>query len=1354
MIDNNDPRLTAYVLGELSKQEQATIESAINKSPELESAVNEIKATVEMLQTGYQAQDQASLSVAQKQALRNEVLSDGGTQLTDRCSPARSTSLRWQVALAASLLTLLGGGMTWVLYKHVPQVAQYQVPPEEITENSKGFAALTPEDKPFEQQSDREKFSKVLKDETRENSRVAAFGPDQVDLPMTGQAPACMLPSSDMGPPELGKSQESDMGLAPQLHNGQNEQNQSTTLGGIGGGGIGNMSEGISEEGRRRDEAGLFARDFGGLRDTANPQRDAVGDLPYAFAGQFNYDFEQDQIDLAKDIGLRSMPRGAGSDSRKASRRFRLGDQGRPSEGEMTGTSGLFDDWEGEEELSERDEKQGHLIAGQTVERGPATAPLAGKPQQSDGKSKPTETSVDKKKVTTKKRSWKRVKATPNTTRLMVGDHDELELNGMQVNVQVDGFRARVLIDCLYYNDRDQQLEGNFKLRLPDDASPWYFAFGQSVYDFNPTAPDDQMIKNEFSDGKTQLVSFRPKAIRKRRQDDWINVKEARMVPRERAAFAYEQTIRRKVDPALVEWSGAGVFNARVFPLAPHKMHRIVFGYDVNLTRTDEGYVYELALPEQTGHCVVDVKVNRVDQLKTPLKAVPSPDDDPELQKTSFEQYRWTNPKTKIVHVPVPTTSDLLLQHSDEQEGDFWGVQLTPELPSESVEGNERAIFMLDTSLSSKPEKFNLWLSLLKATLNNNRNSLKEFNVLFFDVGSAFWRAGYVENTQSNVAALMEDCEKISLEGATDLYGAVERMVDSEWVSDNENGPDVFLLSDGAVTWGESDVRLIQRQFEQGKLGSVFAYQSGLTGTAIANLRFLANRSGGTVFSVASEAEVAAASTAHRKRPWKLDAIDAQGATDILTAGRVEWVYPGQTITVVGRGQPVGELKLKLSQGAETETVTVNPTEVRSELAGRFYGQVAVGQLESIGNRVFDVSAAYARHFRVTGQTCSLLMLETEQDYERFGIKPEEDLFVVKTKNAGEIVNNALTEFAKTLADPKERLLGWLKRLESMPGMTFKTPTALKLAMDKIEVVAISKPLQVDPRDQTDSPKSYLEQLGLDDPDYDAVSKESQRRAAQSIDQSLKVLSNLIERHPGDLVIARDIAFSAMQLDRPAQAYPLLMKVVKARPFECSVYLAIAQCLGQLGHADMAIVFFEIALEAGFNNQGPDFKKIVAADYLYLLTQIESGKLDSSIDDFAKARLQTLKDTLGFEKADVLITMMWNTDQTDVDLHIGEPGGSECSYQNKTTRIGGKITSDITGGFGPEMYRLLDAPAGKYDVRVKLFNNNQSRASLRNRVHLKIYRDFGGEEMKVTHKSVQLEKKGEQEHVATVGVED
>ena len=146
----------------------------------------------------------------------------------------------------------------------------------------------------------------------------------------------------------------------------------------------------------------------------------------------------------------------------------------------------------------------------------------------------------------------------------MIGDEDELDLTGMQVNVQVDGFRARVLIDALFYNDRDQQLEGNFKLRLPDDASLYYFAFGESAYDYSP---DVDWPKKNFSTKWHSICLAGAGDIRAARKDAWENVKEARMVPREKAAFAYSETMRRKVDPALVEWSGAGVFNARVFPL-------------------------------------------------------------------------------------------------------------------------------------------------------------------------------------------------------------------------------------------------------------------------------------------------------------------------------------------------------------------------------------------------------------------------------------------------------------------------------------------------------------------------------------------------------------------------------------------------------------------------------------------------------------------------------------------------------------------------------------------------------------------------------------------------------------------
>ncbi len=85
--------------------------------------------------------------------------------------------------------------------------------------------------------------------------------------------------------------------------------------------------------------------------------------------------------------------------------------------------------------------------------------------------------------------TWKPARVVPNASRLMVGDKEELPLKGMQVDVRVDGFRARVLLDLYYFNDRPQQLEGNFQLRLPDEAAPYFFAFGRTVYQAPQVTP-------------------------------------------------------------------------------------------------------------------------------------------------------------------------------------------------------------------------------------------------------------------------------------------------------------------------------------------------------------------------------------------------------------------------------------------------------------------------------------------------------------------------------------------------------------------------------------------------------------------------------------------------------------------------------------------------------------------------------------------------------------------------------------------------------------------------------------------------------------------------------------------------
>jgi len=190
-----------------------------------------------------------------------------------------------------------------------------------------------------------------------------------------------------------------------------------------------------------------------------------------------------------------------------------------------------------------------------------------------------------------------------------------------------------------------------------------------------------------------------------------------------------------------------------------------------------------------------------------------------------------------------------------------------------------------------------------------------------------------------------------------------------------------------------------------------------------------------------------------------------------------------------------------------------------------------------------------------------------------------------------------------------------------------------------------------------------------------------------------------------------------------------------------------------MGKADMAIVYYEIAMNGTFQRQGGEFKQIVAAEYIHLLRQITSGKLESSVKDFAAARLETLGKHLPFGTADVVVTMMWNQDETDVDMHVIEPNGEECSYQNKKTNSGGQITTDIRTGFGPEMYFNANAPRGKYELKAKFFSSGQNRTSTRNKVYMTIIRNFGTDEESLTRQTVQLKTVGQVEPLMTFGVE-
>jgi Mg-chelatase subunit ChlD len=940
------------------------------------------------------------------------------------------------------------------------------------------------------------------------------------------------------------------------------------------------------------------------------------------------------------------------------------------------------------------------------------------------------EDAAEKKKEEPK--TWKRSQLGAHAVRVKIGDHDELPVRTLQANVNVDGFMARVVLDMVVKNDRGGTYEGTLQLRLPEGASPYFFAFGENVVQVateNPTT--------FFAADKARTMGAAPSEIMAARADLWRGPKEARMVPKEQAAVAYRDTMRRSVDPAIMEWAGPSVFAARVFPLTADRSHRIVIGYDVPLTRIGGDLEYVFDLPENVGSKVVDVA------LATPQGAVVEVKPAAPAQKSGNKSwYRFADASAKELTLRVKKPAPAHLEAAD---GSYFAADVVPALP-QAAGGSSRdaALFLLDTSLSSNPDRMNVWVRLLESVLRNNRDTLKRFNVVTFNVAHHFWQHGFVANDDTNLAALKAHLDTLALEGATDLGAALRAAAappgagSARW--------DLFLLSDGAATWGEADAFTMARSLQQTGAGSIFAYQTGMAGTDTDTLSLLARETGGAVFAVNGDAEVKAASTAHRARPFRLADVKVAGGDDVLVAGRPRFVYPGQVLRVVGRGKPTkgADVELTMEIDGASQTVRAPLGEaIPSGLAVRAYGMVATGQLEELLPSAERTATVYARHFRVTGKTCSLLMLESEADYQRFNIRPEDDVTAVAQSPAGKLVAAILTQHASRLGDPKAAFLSWLDELPRRAGVAVPLPEGLRPALEKLPTAAFkvdAAPLAVKRRDRAYAPANVQEALRTHKIEYDMFSQEAERRRAeQGPADGLVALSSLVEESPGDAVLARDVGMTALSWGLPAEAFHLFRRVAVARPFEPPTYRALAQSLVRLGKIDLAMAYFEVGLAGRWAQRFGDFHRILAVEYLELLRRIENGELKTAMPELAKSRYPVVASSVGLGKADMVVMITWNTDGTDVDLHVLEPSGEMCFYGHRNTQSGGQLTQDVTQGYGPEMYVLPSAPAGKYRVSAKYFASDRNRTSARTKVQVIVFENWGTSRQKVSEKTVVLE---------------
>jgi hypothetical protein len=119
-LDLNDPRLTAYALGELNGEERLAVEAAVAASPDARREVQRIREVAALLGAEFAKEPLASLTQLQRIAIDSE---------THRLRRQRASGVPWvRMIAAAGLLLAIGGYFFWPKERN-PQLAQQPAKP-------------------------------------------------------------------------------------------------------------------------------------------------------------------------------------------------------------------------------------------------------------------------------------------------------------------------------------------------------------------------------------------------------------------------------------------------------------------------------------------------------------------------------------------------------------------------------------------------------------------------------------------------------------------------------------------------------------------------------------------------------------------------------------------------------------------------------------------------------------------------------------------------------------------------------------------------------------------------------------------------------------------------------------------------------------------------------------------------------------------------------------------------------------------------------------------------------------------------------------------------------------------------
>lgn len=899
--------------------------------------------------------------------------------------------------------------------------------------------------------------------------------------------------------------------------------------------------------------------------------------------------------------------------------------------------------------------------------------------------------------------------------------------------------------------------------------------------------PQDRVLEGElvFPLGEGQTVTRFAMDVNGR-------LREGVVVEKAKGRIAFEAIVRRNVDPGLLEKTAGNSFKARVYPIPAKGYKRVVLAYEQELPDAgSQDLLYQLPLAFAEKVANFGLRVEVLDQPVAP-RATSSP-----LANFAFkavqrafvaEETRQDFAPSTPLAVVIPrgeASGQVFVERRDGQA--YFFAMVHPRLPRGAKVLPKRLLIVWDASASARSRDLKRELDLLEAYLK--KLGTTEVSLAVFRNATEPLRTFAVR--EGNAQALRAHLEALPLDGATSL-GALDlqamKVDETLLFTDGMNtfGPGAAIFPEAPLVALNSALTAehgLLRAFSEGRGGEYLNLQGlsseqALKALATRPLAFLRATYGvGEVEELYPSASLAvrgpfglagllkaqtAKVTLHfgfgaTTRFTKTFEIDTKAAVDAPVARlwaqkklaelELDKTKNAQAITALGQAHSLvteGTSLIVLDELADYVRYRITPPEeLRAEYERRIGEQKNDAKrqdrehLEGLVKQFEERKTWWKTEFKAPKghikKERSKQELDVAYGYSN-SMAPPPPPPPPPPPAPIDLSRDVVPEIAPRELPTVNRSLA-TTRLALAPGVAGGTAAAPAESAASITL----KPWSPDTpylKDLKAAPKAeryglYLKQrdtYGKTPGFFLDVSDLFREQGEKEL--ALRILSNLAELKLEDAALLRVLGQRLRQLGFHDLAVWTFGEVLRMREEEPQSRRDLALACAEANAPQRAVeLLWEVASKR-WDGRFHDVN-LIALGELNALVATAKTTLDASVVD------PRLRENL---PVDIRVVLNWDTDNSDMDLHVIDPRGETCYYSHNRTAIGGRISADVTDGYGPEEFLLKKAIPGTYRVQANFFGTRQQTAVGATTVVLELYLRYGTGRME--NKSITLRLDG------------